>query len=303
MERITFSEIAPLLVSRQVDQQSNTVHCIFACPVTSRQVSAQAYISEGSGFRDRLLDSAARSFWYEARYTVAQKICSFLPHGFLREVVQGTVWRMAYGGQDGVRSKAELDDATLKAFQSVRHEFDKNGRGWTAREVATDFVSDFERQLKKAPITTRYESEILLRVLSQMAELDGVEESERSFLARFSSAFDSAPGAGRPSRVELSELRDEVKPTVYMLAAALALADRDHSAAERSYLKSLASDLHIDNVEDERLRQAAGQFVIEECIFPGTTVSPNELAELARLSGLSPEEVERVLVRRRKRTA
>lgn len=303
MERITFSDIAPLLVSRQVDKERNTVHCIFACPVTSRQVTAQAYISEGTGFGDRLLDSAARSFWYEARYAVAQKICSFLPHGFLREVVQGTAWRMAYGGQDGVRSKTELDDATLKAFETVRHEFEKNGRGWTAREVATDFVTDFERQLEKAPITTKYESEILLRVLSQMAELDGVEESERSFLIRFSSAFETAQGAGRPSRVELSELKDEVKPTVYMLAAALALADRDNSAEEQSYLKSLAGDLHIDNAEGERLRRAAGQFVIEECIFPGTTVSPNELTELARLSGLVPEEVERVLVRRRKRTS
>lgn len=302
MDRVTFSEIEPLLVSRQVDKERNTVHCIFSCPVTGRQVTADAYISEGTGFGDRLLDSAARSFWYETRYAVAQKICSFLPHGFLREVVQGTAWRMAYGGQDGVRSGTELNNATVEAFQSVRHEFEKNGPGWTAREVATDFVTDFERQLKEAPISTRYEGEILVRVLASMAEIDGLEPPERAFLERFSWAFE-ATQAGPPSGVELSELRDEVKPTIYMLAAALAMADRNSSSAEQAYLEALAAGLEIDGSRAQVLKQAAGQFVVEECIFPGTSVSPDEIERLAQLSGLDKNEVERVLVRRRKRTS
>ena len=302
MQRLTFAEIEPLVVNRQVDKESNTIHCIFACPVTGRQVSAQAYISEGTGFGDRLLDSASRSFWYEARYAVAQKICALLPYGFLRDVVQGTAWRMAYGGQDDVRSGGELDKATVEAFKSVQHEFEKNGPSWAAREVTTDFVTDFERQLKQAPISTNYESEILVRVLGHLAEIDGLDSAERDFLARFSSAFGSAQGEA-PSRVELSELDSEVKPTVYMLAAALAMADRDSSAAEQAYLESLASDLGVGGDQARSLRRAAGQFVVEECIYPGTSVSPHQLQQLSQLSGLDKSEVERVLVRRRKRTS
>lgn len=300
MERLTFAEIEPLVVSRQVDKESNTVHCIFACPVTGRQVSAQAYISEGTGLGDRLLDSASRSFWYEARYAVAQKICSLLPYGFLRDVVQGTAWRMAYGGQDDVRSGGEIDKATLEAFKSVQHQFEKNGPSWVAREVTTDFVTDFERQLKQAPIRTNYESEILVRVLGHLAEIDGLDSAERDFLARFSSAFGTAhPQA--PSPVELSELDAEVKSTVYMLAAALAMADRHSSAAEQGYLESLAADLGIGGDQERHLRRAAGQFVVEECLYPGTAVSPQQLQQLSQLSGLEETEVERVLVRRRKR--
>lgn len=300
-DRPKFSEIEPLLVSQQVDKERNTLHCIFACPVTGRQVTAEAHISEGTGFGDRLLDSASRSFWYEARYAAAQKICSFLPHGFLRDVVQGAAWRMAYGGNDSVRSSTELNAAAVEAFQSVRHEFERNGKSWSAREVVTDFVTDFDRQLKEAPISTHYEGEILVRTLSKMAELDGVQPEERDFLARFTSAFESTQ-AGTPTAVELSELRHEVKPTVYMLAAALAMADRDSSSAELGYLESLENGLGIDSSRARALRRAAGQFVVEECIYPGVTVTPNEIAELAQLSGLAAEEVERVLVRRRKRT-
>ncbi len=300
MDRVTFSEIEPLLVSRQVDKERNTIHCIFSCPVTGRQVTADAYVSDGTGFGDRLLDSASRSFWYEARYAVAQKICSFLPYGFLRDVVQGTAWRMAYGGKDDVRSGTELDNATVEAFKSVRHEFEKNGPGWTAREVATDFVTDFERQLKEVPITTRYEGEILVRVLASLAELDGIESRERAFLERFSSAFE-ATQAGPPSGVELSELSGEVKPTIYMLAAALAMADRNNSSAEQAYLEGLAMNLGLDDSLARSLKRAAGQFVVEECVYPGTSVPPDEIQRLAQLSGLDTEDVERVLVRRRKR--
>ena len=289
-------------MSRQVDKERNTLHCIFACPVTGRQVTAQAYISEGTGFGDRVLDSASRSFWYEARHAVAQKICSFLPHGFLREVVQGTAWRMAYGGNDAIHSPSEINNAVVEAFENVRHEFERHGRGWSAKEVVTDFVTDFERQLKRAPIVTHYEGEILIRALSSLAELDGLLPEERDFLARFCSAFESHR-VGSPSNVELSELRDEVKPTVYMLASALAMADRDSSAAEAAYLEGLASGLGLSGNHTKELRRAAGQFVVEECVYPGSAVPDSEISRLAQLADLSTEEVERVLVRRRKRTS
>ena len=42
-------------MSRQVDKERALLHCVFGCSVTHRQVVANPYISEGGGFKDRLL--------------------------------------------------------------------------------------------------------------------------------------------------------------------------------------------------------------------------------------------------------
>jgi hypothetical protein len=297
--RPSYLEIQPLLVSRQVDKGQDRLHCVFACPVTHRQVLAEASISQGSGFKDRLIDAAAHSFWYEVRQAVARKICSFLPYGFVREVVEGTAWRMAYGHNDQIRTSDELNESTVEAFLSVRDQFEHDGVRWTGREVVAEFVTDFERQLKQSPITTRYEGEILARTLLSLAQIDGLEQAERDFLASFApDGGDATP----PSVVELGELSEEVKPTVYMLACALGLVDQQRSAREGESLERLEQALGLDADQAANLRRAAGQFIVEQCLGLNSQPSPSEIQDLADLAGIASDEVERVLVRRRKRS-
>lgn len=298
--RPRYSDISPLLVERHADKEQGTVRCLFACPVTGRRVTAESHIRQGNSLKDRMLDSASRSFWYELRYAVANKISSLLPHGFVRDVVQGTAWRMAYSGDDHVNSGDELDQATVDAFLTVRDQFQHDGQGWRAREVVHEFVTDFERQLRKAPIGTRYEGEILARVLSHMASVDGIEGEERDFLARYGGA--GTEQGGPPSRVELSELRPEARPTVYLLAATLTLVDRHQSREEVDYLKLLEQELEIEGSRAAELRRAAGEFLVEQSLDTNSRPSPDHLRELANLAGLTPDDVERVLVRRRKRS-
>ncbi len=264
-------------------------------------MAAESYIRQGTGLKDRVLDSASRSFWYELRYAVANKVSSLLPHGFMRDVVQGTAWRMAYSGDDHVNSGDELDQATVDAFLTVREQFEHDGQGWRAKEVVTDFVSDFERQLRRAPIETRYEAEVLARVLHHMAGVDGADAKELQFLAQHV-AGPAGDGSGPPSRVELSELRPEAAPTVYLLAAALTLVDRVRSQQELQYLAELEQDLALEARQAAELRRAAGEFLVEQSLDVSSRPSPDHLRELANLSGLTPDDVERVLVRRRKRS-
>lgn len=299
--RPSFSEIEPLLVDRRVDKDRDTLHCLFECPVTHRQVSASAHIRQGSGFKDRLLDSAARSFWHELRQAVARTVCSFLPHGFVRDVVHGTAWHMSWhrGREDEVTSGTEVNEATVDAFLSVQGQFAHDGEGWRAREVVTDFVTDFERQVREYPITTRYEGEILARALNSLAALDGLDSSELTFLQDFGiDAADHRP----PTRVELSELRDEVKPTVYLLACACALIDQRRSSLEQAILSQMEEGLGLSPARAEALRRSAGQFLVEQSLGVDTQPGPEEIRQLAGTAGLTPEEVERVMVRRWKRS-
>lgn len=299
--RPSFSDIEPLLAERQVDKERDTLHCVFVCPRTHRRVVASAYIQQGDGFQDRLMDSASRSFWYELRHSVARTVCSFLPHGFVREVVEGAAWRMAYAGDDKVDSARELEAAAVEAFLGVQHEFQHDGRGWAAREVVSEFINDFERQLKEAPLDTRYEAEVAARLLAFMASVDGVDHAERDFLTSFAPAM--MEGAKAPTPVELAELSPRVKPTIYMLASALALADQQQSSQEQGYLARLEKELELSSEDAIRLRKAAGQFIVEQCVALEGSPTPEEISDLARLGGISPEDVERVLVRRRKRSA
>jgi hypothetical protein len=293
--RPKYHEIEPLVAQKQVDSDQRTVHCVFTCPVTARSVEASAYIRQGQGFADRLLDSTSRSFWY-----VASKVCSLVPEGFFRDVAEGAASRMAYsGGTDEVDTTQELNEAAIDAFVSVIHEFERGQQGWVAREVVSEFVTDFEKKLKEAPISTRYEIDVAAKALSYLASLDGVDSAERDFLSDFAPGFieDTKP----PSKVELSELNDSVKPTLFLLASALALADQEQSKGERSYLKKLSQDLDLSEEQVEELRRAAGQFIVEQCIALNSDPTDDEVARLARLTELSIDDVLRVMVRRRKR--
>jgi hypothetical protein len=299
--RPSFSEIEPLLVERRVDKARSTLWCVFECPVTQRRVNASAVIRQGSGLADRLLDSASRSFWYELRHAVARTVCSYLPEGFLREVVRGTAWHMTYsGGQaDEIASPTEIREAAVDAFLSVRQEFEREDGQWRSREVVTEFVTDFERQLREAPVSTRYEGEIMARTLNSMAELEGRDEAELAFLHDM--AIDPSQ-MDPPSAVELSELRPEVKPTVYMLAAAVALIDQQRSQQEIVYLGRLQRDMELSSEQASKLRRAAGQFVVEQCLGLNLSPDPEQMRQLAQLADMSVQDVERVLVRRRKRS-
>lgn len=298
--RPTFAEIKPLLLERKHDKQQRMLFCVFSCPTTLKQVETSVYVQQGSGLKDRVIDSVARSFWWELRGTVARTIGSFLPHGFVRNVVENSAWHLSYGSSDGVVTTDELDQATIDAFLSVRHEFERDGTTWKSREVVENFATDFERLLREHPITTRYEGEILSRILASIAVIDGQKSEEAYFIEKFAPYLLSKDKPS-PSQVELSELNSEVKPSIYLLASTVAKIDKIHSPQEQSYLSQLSRDLGLSQQQTQQLDRAAGQFVVEQSLHTEAEPSEKELTELATALGLETSEVERVLVRRRKR--
>lgn len=300
--RPNFKDIQPLLLERKHDKQQRMLYCVFACPATLRRVEASVYIQQGTGVKDRVIDAVARSFWWEVRGTVTRTIASFLPAGFIRNVVQNSAWHMSYGSSDDIVTSQELDQATVDAFLSVHHEFRNDGSGWKAREVVENFVTDFDRLLRRRPITTRYEGEILSRVLTAVALLDGQGSEEAHFIESFA-PFLLTKDKPNPSRIELSELESEVKPTIYLLAGALAKIDKVRTREEYNYLKALSRDLELSAEQVRELDRAAAQFVVEQSLHISTVPTPDDIRELAAALDLESEEVERVLVRRRKRAS
>ncbi|MCA9793082.1 MAG: hypothetical protein KC910_14840, partial [Candidatus Eremiobacteraeota bacterium] len=306
MERqATYPQLAPLVRDIEVDRKAGQVRCIFVCPVTGRRVPSSHYIEHSDGVVDSVLDGVSTSFWYNLRRRVFGTVVSYFNPGLMRDVVEGTANSLLYRGDERFVSEAEVQAGVVKAFEAVRHEFEWGQQGWVAREVVEDFSGDFHRQMREFPIQTRYEAVTLGRVLGAVARLEGVAQSELSFLWQFGSPLGGDAEANLrsspPSSVELSEVAPEAKATLLMLAWTLALVDEQLSPSERSYLKSVAEDLGLGREAEEAMQAAARQFVIEQLVDLDQQPDRAALKQMAQRLGYSLEEFERVVVRLKKR--
>lgn len=300
---LVFDDIKELISDQSINTDRHQLQCTFVCPVTKRRVLASGSLRHSDDFGDALIDSAARSFWYEARRRVFDAVCTMVPAGFVRDVVEGAAGRMLYRGDDGVYTPKEVRAATVEAFLSVRHEFTLDQGRWVAREVGEEFSGDFERQYRSAPVETTYEEGMLARIFLSLASEDGLESTEREFLQKHGTLAEQPTTGVRafPSPVELSEVRPDVRPTIYMLSWALCLVDHQLAPAEVELLTNLRSGLEIETTEAERMEHAARCFIIEQGACSGPSLSSDEQKQIGRRIGLRSDEVERVLVRRSKR--
>ncbi len=302
-KHLVYDDIKALLSDQTIDTERHELQCAFVCPITQRRVMATGSLRHSDDFGDALIDSAARSFWYEARRRVYDTVCAMVPAGFVRSVVEGTAGRMLYRGDDGVYTPKEVRTASLEAFESVRHEFTQDRGHWVAREVGDEFASDFDLQYRSAPVETTYEQNILARIFLALATTDGLAPLEDEFIHQHSSKGGkaAAEGEGFPSSVELSEVRQDVRPTIYMLSWALCLVDHQLAPAEVELLKNLRNGLALATTEAEGMEHAARCFIIEQYAASGQCLSSDEHDKIGRRMGLRSDEVERVLVRLSKR--
>lgn len=277
----TYEQIAPLVQEYQVYQR--WLHTTFACPATGYLVRARAEI-QGEGER--------RDFWEGFKSHVLSAV------GLLIAGMTGELDEARPEDTTHSYSEAQIQAAILDAFLSVRGCFRLVEGRWVARQSRPE-LSELERVLKANPIQGRREAELLTRCLSGLAELDGHTcPSERKFLARFAPAYTRLPG-GMPGLDELSEIRPQARPTVFLLAQSLAMVDRDLCLEEREYLDRLAAGLGLESERAAALRKAAGEYIVSQSVGRGEPLSPDQVAQLHELTGLPMAEIERACARQR----
>lgn len=139
--------------------------------------------------------------------------------------------------------------------------------------AAVDRHGGFARQLREAPVTAQKDRLVLAKVLLDVARADGrIATEEWDFLSQHApdllALLESDP---QPlSRAELLQASPQTRETIFMLAWALALADRQLAEAERERLRAHAEGLGIAAERAALLRALAEEFLRGQDAAAGT---------------------------------
>ncbi|MEM7104637.1 MAG: hypothetical protein AAF502_15985 [Bacteroidota bacterium] len=200
-------------------------------------------------------------------------------------------------------SKMDKRRAVVEAFKRVatQFSFDRNTGSWKLIEG----LSQFDKKRVDNPITNGYDKEVLARMLIELAEIDaGISNKEQTFLESY---LDHNVGSVRElalmdplSKVELEEVSQKSKETVFMLATAMVLVDERASASEKTHLLTFAGMFGFSTEKVNELILNAKLFILEQAIYK-VGHSREALFAFADKIKLSREEAERHFIRYKKR--
>ncbi|MBK6622492.1 MAG: TerB family tellurite resistance protein [Saprospirales bacterium] len=165
-------------------------------------------------------------------------------------------------------------------------------------------MSAVEEQIGKSPLSTRFDREVLARILVELASADGeIESAEQEFLesvvgAEFGS-INELMAMEPVSPVECEELNPGVRETIYLLAWVMSLVDLDVNPSERSILMEYAGMFGFSGQKTEEIIRKARLYLLESSIAADT--SREELFSLADSLGVDRNDAERALIQLKKR--
>lgn len=329
MSEFTFQAIAPLLVYRNLDQQRDVICCVFACPLSGRRFNSESPMQPTREGIERVSERLQDRFWFQLRRGVLDLLSSLVGSELVRTLARDSGEGMAIGraqlerqprhslqpgypGQPGYPdhpqfqyapgdprqprySIEDVNQATLRAFDSVSFEFVHDGTKWVGREVSDSVVAEFYEQLREHPITSEQDRELTTRCLASLAGFGGLHGSEREILERFSPAGPDRRTTGPPSAAELARLGPGVAATIYMLCQTLVLADEIESSAERKGMAELRLRLGLDATTATRVEAAARRLFLEQALRKRKSLFSAEKRALAARLGLHESEIDAML--------
>jgi len=206
-------------------------------------------------------------------------------------------------GTESVRySSKEKEQAIVRAFKKIMHEFTYEGGKW---RLATEF-SEFEKLIKRNPFTKAYDKKILARMLVEMARADGtIEAAEKEFFNDFLTAetglLKDLMRAPSISIVECEEVSKEAKENLFMIVAAVALTDNEFADEEQLKLEEYAQMFEFPDAKYEELLRYAQDYTIETYIKSKGAMSRDDIYAFADQIGMDRGEAERTQIRLEKR--
>ena len=282
MKQATYASIEKLI--RQQTQHGNTLHVVFLCPVTGAAISGYAAILPEQ-HDTQTLDDIMLNIRCMVMSAVRETLCS--PN---RVVVPTLPEQQTY-------SLEALKLAAATAFQSVQHHFVWNiaEERWVSNKAATEFETDFVRQLATSPITDQYDCTVLAQLLIEIANADGnIAPEERLFLEMFLRNDETVVITGI-SPEALADTRQQ--ETVLMLCWALALCDQNLHQLEASCLQKVATGLNLSDQRVIEIQEYAKRYIVDQALQSQLTGDPSLSAaaidtarRVAKAIGLEKDE-------------
>ena len=208
-------------------------------------------------------------------------------------------------GTDGMKySAAEKEAAVVMAFEKITPELAYERGKW---RLATEF-SEFEKLMKRNPLTKGYDKKILARMLVEMARADGkIEAEEKAFFDNFlneeTGKLADLMRAPDISIVECEEVSKEAKENVFMIVAAVALTDNEFAEEEQLKLEEYSQMFEFSEAKHEELLRYAQDYTIESWIRANGDMTRDEIYAFADKIGMDRGEAERTQIRIEKRLA
>lgn len=158
--------------------------------------------------------------------------------------------------------QGELEEITLRAFAQVSPNLSLIDGRWVGALKSEHPGEFFERQLSAAPITDKYDLEVLVRVLLEVSRSDSdCRAEEKAFLEEVVTDSSLIARMQKAPRITVSELAEvtsvQVKQTVLMLAWAMAYADGSLDPEEMNHLTHLCRGFMLPEQRVRELQLAA----------------------------------------------
>lgn len=298
--KVTYESIKPYILEEKLD--GGKMFCKF-------QIENQTF--EATGSIKTVNKKGAARITNQVKNTAIGRMRTMVMSVLRRAVGGGfaaTVTSMA-GNEvirqqtEGVRYNAkEKESGTIKAFESILSEITYEGGKW---RLAKEF-SEFEKIIRRSPLTKSYDKKILARMLVEMAKADGsVSKEEKDFFNDFlnedTGNLGSLMRAPSVSVVECEEISSDAKENVFMLTAAVALTDDEFSDEERLKLDDYAQMLGFGDHKKDQLLRFAQDYTIESAVKARGNMNRDEIYEFADKIGMERSEAERAAIRLEKR--
>lgn len=297
---VTYESIKPYLVEEQVE--GSKMNCKFQ--VENEVFESSASIrSDNSGGKTRVVKMVRNSAIGRLRSTVLQVLRRAVGGGFAGTAVSMAGSEVARQSTESIRySRKEKEQAVIVAFEKIMTEITYEGGRW---RLAKEF-SEFEKLVRRSPLTKAYDKKILARMLVEMARADGtIEKEEKAFFDDFlneeTGSLRDLMRAPAISMVECEEVSKDARENVFMIVAAVALTDNEFADEERQKLNEYSQmfDFHPD--KEEELLRYAQDYTIESYVRANGNMTRDEVYAFADKIGMQRSEAERTQIRLEKR--
>ena len=265
MAEITYESVEPLL--KAAEEHPDHLRCTFACPITGGEVTSLGALAKGVELED-VCPGSDEGLLGSLQSALSGLFSSVLEGARLVEVTR------APDAEHEPFTDSERKAGIVQAFRAVANQFvwDPRTERWISAEGAGELLTDFDRLLKVAPITSEDDRKIAARMLVEVARADGqVTPTEWGFLTSFVPSahgdLDSYMDAPALSSEEFdSTTRGAARDTMLMLAWALAHVDHHLDEDETQQLLGYANHLKIPAERARELQTYARHFLLEQAL-------------------------------------
>ncbi len=300
----TYEQIQVLIIKQEVDGPN--LRCVFQGEDSEKIFESSIILRRQNTVANKAKTIVKRNAFYFLRRQVAMTLSTVMGTGYVGRTARSIMYQsMPTGNSANAEfSEADIKAGVVKAFMKVADNFIYNpatGEWKTKKEGSL-----FEQQLRKAPVESGFERDLLARMLVAVAAADGrIAPEERDFLGTFIGpeigTIDSLMRRTQISPIEFEETGLQTRDTMLMLSWVMALTDNDLDASEKALLEGFGQKMNVALDRQDELIRWAKYYIIETGSANG--YSRNELYNIAQGIELSRAEAERCIIRHMKRNS